>query len=247
MSNNILSKIRIDKQSGVSIYRQLQEQLEQIIKGGAWPQNEPLPSETILATHFNISVMTVRQAMMRLVNQGLIYREKGRGTFVAPQPLIHSLQRLDSFTEDMEARGLIPSTKIQVFEICEAPEIVAAKLGCEPGGPVLHIKRLRFIEERPVALHDAYLTRLDIDQAALDEIGSLYSLLESMEVHLLEAEEHLDAIAAHTELASLFNIPKGAPLLQISRTTWDDRHHPIEFVLAIYPANFYRYTVRLYR
>jgi GntR family transcriptional regulator len=125
--------------------------------------------------------------------------------------------------------------------------MVAEKLGCQPGDCILHVKRLRFIEERPVALHDAYLTQVQIDQAALEKSGSLYALLEKLGVHLLEAEEHLDAIAATPKLAGLLNLPKGAPLLQITRTTWDVQHRPIEFVWAIYPANFYRYTVRLHR
>jgi GntR family transcriptional regulator len=103
------------------------------------------------------------------------------------------------------------------------------------------------VDDRPVGLHDAYLTRRDILRPDLLRVGSLYSLLEQMGVQLAEAEEHLDAIIADAALAGLLKVPKGAPLLQVSRITRDQNHVPIEVVHAIYRANFYRYTVKLYR
>ncbi len=133
------------------------------------------------------------------------------------------------------------------FEICSAPEAVAVQLNIEPGTSVLHIKRLRLVDERPVALHDAYLTRLDVERAELNRIGSLYQLLEQRGVRLTEAEENLDAIVAGGELVGLLKVPKGAPLLQVTRITFNQHHTPIEIVQAIYRANFYRYTIRLYR
>jgi GntR family transcriptional regulator len=247
MTDDLLAQIQINKNSAVPIYRQLEEQIEQSIKDGTWHPGCALPSETALAARFRISVMTVRQAMSHLVNKGLIYREKGRGTFVAPLPLLHPLQRLESFSEDMQARGLAASSQMLAFEICSAPEAIAVQLNIEPGTSVLHIRRLRLVDERPVGLHDAYLTRLDVERPELNRIGSLYQLLEQQGVRLTEAEENLDAIVAGGELAGLLKVPKGAPLLQVTRITFNHHHTPIEIVQAIYRANFYRYTIRLYR
>lgn len=247
MIDTIMPQLHIDKHSAVPIYRQLQQQLETLIKAGTWHPREPLPSETVLAQRLNISVMTVRQAMANLVSDGLVYREKGRGTFVAPQPLIHPLQRLESFTEDVQARGLNISSQILAFEICSAPDEVAEKLQRPHGSPVLHIKRLRLVDDRPAALHQAYLTQLDLEEDDLIRVGSLYRLLEEQGIKLAEAEENLDAIVADTELAALLKVSRGAPLLQVARTTWNQHHVPIEVVWAIYRANFYRYTVKLYR
>ncbi len=247
MIDDLIAQIRVNKHSSTPIYRQIEAQIEQRIQDGSWPPGTLLPSETTLAASMGISVMTVRQAMSHLVNKGLIYREKGRGTFVSPLPLVHPLQRLNSFSEDMQVRGLRPSSQLLVFESCPAPEFVAAQLGCPPGQTLLHIKRLRLADDRPVGVHDAYLTRLDIDLPDLNKVGSLYRLLEQRGVDLVEAEEHLDAIAADVELAGLLKVPKGAPLLQLMRISWDRQHVPTEVVQAIYRANFYRYTVRLHR
>jgi GntR family transcriptional regulator len=247
MTEQILSQIRVDKDAPVPIYQQLQDQLERLIVGGTWRLKDPLPSETILAQRLQISVMTVRQAMAQLVNKGLIYREKGRGTFVVPQPLEHHLQRLESFTEDMQARALIPSSKTLVFEIIPAPDAVAARLDLAPCEPVLYLKRLRLVDEHPVALHDAYVTRTDLQRDELEMVGSLYALLEQNGVELFEADETLEAVVTDDETARLLKIPRGAPILKATRLTWDRQHAPVELVTASYRADFYRYAVRLRR
>jgi GntR family transcriptional regulator len=82
---------------------------------------------------------------------------------------------------------------------------------------------------------------------ALENIGSLYVLLEQKGIELLEAEETLEAILADEEVAGLLDIPHGAPLLKVTRLTWDRDRTPIELVIALYRADFYRYAVRLRR
>ncbi|HML20533.1 MAG TPA: GntR family transcriptional regulator [Aggregatilinea sp.] len=247
MSERILSQIKIDRRSPIPIYQQLQEQFEALIMDEAWEDDEPLPSETILASELHISTMTVRQAMTRLVNKGLIYREQGRGTFVTPQPFEHPLQRLESFTEDMHARNLKPGAQILDFSTVPASEAVASLLSIEPNTPVLHLKRLRLAEDHPVALHDAYLICTNLTRDALETAGSLYASLETIGHSLVEAKETLEATAADDETARLLELPTGEPLLKATRVSWDQNHAPVEAVYAYYRANFYRYTVWLRR
>jgi GntR family transcriptional regulator len=247
MAERILSQLTVDKNSVVPIYQQLEEQLEQLIVHGTWQLKDPLPSETTLAQRLQISVMTVRQAMAQLVNKGLIYREKGRGTFVAPQPMDRHLQRLESFTEDMRARALPPSSRILIHEITLPPKFVAQRLALQLDQDVLRLKRLRLVEDRAVAVHDAYITRLDLDRDTLEQVGSLYVVLEQCGVTLLEAEETIEATAADEATAHLLKMVPGAPLLKVTRLTWDRDHAPVELVIALYRADFYRYAVRLRR
>lgn len=247
MSDDILSRLRIDRHSQIPVYRQLHAQLERFIVNGAWRPHDPLPSENALAAALGISVMTVRQGMGLLVAAGLVYREKGRGTFVIPRPLDHHLQRLEGFSEDMGARGLTPSSQVLAFESVPAPDAVQDRFGLEPGIPVLHIKRLRLVDNRPVAVHDAYINHLNITRGELEAAGSLYDVLERQGVQLMEADETLEAIAADKETAALLQIEHGAPLLKASRLTWDHAHNPVELVFAVYRGDFYRYAVRLRR
>lgn len=247
MADSILSQIKIDRRSPIPIYQQLQDQFETLILKDVWSAREPLPSETTLASELHISTMTVRQAMTRLVNKGLIYREQGRGTFVSPQPFEHPLHRLESFTEDMRARAMQPGAHILAFEAVPASETIAALLALAPGTPVLRVKRLRTAEGHPVALHDAYVISTDLRRETLEEVQSLYTALERMGHSLVEAKETLEATAADEEMAALLEIPAGEPLLKATRVSWDDTHTPVEVVYAYYRANFYRYTVWLRR
>lgn len=247
MTERITTRLYISKQAGSPLYRQLQQQLEDLIVSGTWRPREPLPSETELAARLGISVMTVRQAMSQLVNRGLIYREKGRGTFVAPRPLEHSFQRLGSFTEDMHARGREPSAQTLLCEVVPAPVQVATDLGLFPGAPMLHLRRLRLVDGFPVALHDVYVTRTDITRAELNTVGSLYALLEQRGIELDEAHEVLEAVVADTTTAELLRTRRGAPLLQVTRITWDRHHIPVESITALYRADMYHYAVTLRR
>lgn len=237
----------IDKQSPIPLYHQLHEHLKQLILDGNLGPHDRLPSENELAERHDISPMTVRQAMNTLVNQGLIYRRQGRGTFVAPEPMAHPLTRLSSFSEDMQARGIEPAAEILTFESIPATDEVASALRLPTGQEILHIKRLRSANGRAVGLHDAYLRILDITQDELRDAGSLYKLLETQGVQLAEGEEVIEAVAAIDKTAHLLNVAPGAPLLRVTRTTVDNAQQPVEFVIATYRADLYRYTIRLKR
>lgn len=245
-SQNV-SQFAIDKQSPVPLYHQLQEHLKQLISNGELEPHDRVPSENELAQRYDISPMTVRQAMNELVNQRLIYRQQGRGTFVAPRPMAHPLTRLSSFSEDMRARGIEPGAQILNFELVPAEDPVASALDVEPDRKVLYIKRLRLADGRAVGIHNAYLRDVEITRSALEEIGSLYQLLEARGSRLAEGEEVIEAVAATEEIAHLLHVTPGSPLLQVTRTMVDDTLQPVEFVIATYRADLYRYTIRLQR
>lgn len=242
-----LSEIQMDKTSPVPIYFQLKQGLEQLIESGRLTVGEPLPSENELSRAFHISPMTVRRAMSELVNAGYVYRERGRGTFVAPQRMQHQLENLTSFTEDMRNRNLHPSSRILLFESVPPPEAVAARVALPAEAKMTRIKRLRFSNETPVGVHDSYLNVAGIDRDELEAVGSLYSLLESKGIIMDEGDEAIEAVAASAEVAGLLNVPAGAPLLQTTRFSWDRDGHLIEYVVALYHADLYRYTLRLKR
>ena len=157
------------------------------------------------------------------------------------------LLHLESFTEDMRTRNLPPASRILVHDITLPPKSVAKRLALNTEQAVVRLKRLRLIEDRPVAVHDAYINRQDLDRETLEKVGSLYALLEQRGVELVEAEETIEATAADDDTAHLLDTPLGAPLLKVTRLTWDHEHIPVELVVALYRADFYRYAVRLRR
>lgn len=106
----------IDKQSPIPMYHQIMENLKKQIEDGTLAPDTLIPSEREYAERFGISRMTVRQALSNLVNEGYLYRQKGKGTFVSRKKFEQPLQGLTSFSEDMRQRGLKASSQLIDFK-----------------------------------------------------------------------------------------------------------------------------------
>lgn len=239
--------IEMDKKSPVPIYFQIKQSIEKLIESGELAPGQALPSENELSRLLHISPMTVRRAMSELVNEGYIHRERGRGTFVSTRRLQHQLEHLSSFTEDMKARGMKPSSQILLLERVAAPPTLRERFDLPPDAWMTRIKRLRLADQMPVGLHCSYLNGIELSAEELERSESLYTLLEAKGIVLAEGEESIEAVAADVETSRLLGVPEGAPLLQATRTSWDQSGTVVEYVVAQYHADLYRYTIRLKR
>ena len=119
---------QIDRSSKLPLYHQLYQILRDEIVRGEWQPGDMIPPESELTERYGISRTTVRQVLDLLVNEGLIYRQQGRGTFVAHPTLEQALVRIVSFTEDMRQRGFKPGTRVLSSGLVQAPETIAQKL-----------------------------------------------------------------------------------------------------------------------
>ncbi len=241
-----MERLTIQKNSPVPIYYQISQYFRGLISQGKLSPGDSLPSENELARNLGVGKMTVRQAMADLVNAGLVYRERGKGTFVAFPKHPHSLRRLTSFTEDITSRGMAPGQRILKFEYVAADKEVASRLRVSPGSQVLYLERLRLADDIPVGIHKAHLAGVPITKEELEREGSLYALIEEKGLKITEAEESLEAVAASPEEARLLRVAEGSPLLLVVRVACGP-NAPIEFVKAVYRSDFYRYTLKLRR
>jgi len=146
----------ITKKGSIAKYIQIADTLRGQITSGALSENDKLPNEDELCIQFKASRGTLREAIRLLVEEGLLRREQGRGTFV------NSLKRsgmftLTSFDEEMLRLNRMPSTRLLTAELIPAPEEVAEKLAIPTGEPVIHIDQLRLADEHPVARESRFL------------------------------------------------------------------------------------------
>jgi len=239
--------IHIDKTSPTPIYRQIEDALRERIRNGALRPYDLIPSENELSRGLGVSPMTVRQAMSLLVKDGFAYRERGKGTFVAPPRLDHPLTRMVGFTEDMHARGFNPTNQIMEFQALPSTEEVAGLLQIPVGEQVLFIKRTRFLDGHPVGVHETYLRGMHFNREELEEIGSLYQLLQLHGMILEGGQDVIEAISATEELVELLAVAPKEPLLKVTRVAYLKGGVPIELVYAIYRSDFYRYRISLKR
>ena len=207
---------------------------------------DPLESEAELCDLFQVSRMTVRQAMNRLVAEGAIYRISGVGTFVG-QPEVHrQMGRLRSFTDEMAERGLRASSKMLDKRVRPATKSELASLQLAPGSNVLEIRRLRSADDEPMAIETTTLTPSLLWVLEEDlESASLYSTLTSRGVLPARAVGTQVAALAGPDDAALLDVEDGAPLFIERRLVSDDAGTPIEFTETRYAGNRFVFHIEL--
>lgn len=237
----------VDKSNPVPLYYQLKLELRERIERGEWKPGDRLPSEWELCRLYQLSRMTVRQALLELVNEGWLRRERGRGTFVSKPKIRKPLARLTSFTEDMRARGKRPSSRVLRLEIITAPVRIAEALRIPMGHSVVLIERVRLADGEPMGIECCYLSFEGCEAILQEDLhGSLYELLTREYGQIpMRAEEQLEAALCPPREAKLLNIPRGAPVLRIKRVTFNQDDHPIEYVESVYRGDRYVFYVEL--
>ncbi|WP_079032482.1 GntR family transcriptional regulator [Streptomyces specialis] len=236
---------RIDRTSPVPLYFQLSQQLEKAIEHGKLPPGTLLGNEIELAGRLGLSRPTVRQAIQALVEKGLLVRRRGVGTQVVHSQVRRPLE-LSSLYEDLEAAGLRPTTRVLDCSLVPAPGEVAAALGVPEGAEVHRIERLRLTHDDPIAYLRNFLPPRTLEPTAAElEATGLYRLMRASGTTLHSARQSIGARAASREEAELLCEPKGAPLLSMRRTTFDDTGRAVEFGSHLYRASRYTFEHQL--
>jgi DNA-binding GntR family transcriptional regulator len=217
----------------IPAYQRIYEDLSARIRSGELAAASQLPGEPDLAGQYGVARMTVRQAISRLVDDSLVVRLQGKGTFVAKDVgTRRSLNRLTSFTEDMREEGRAVSTELLVQKVDEPTPAVAAELELDAHARVVVIGRLRRVASEPVSIHYSYLPYSLFPALEREPLsgGSLYrTLAERHGIRLRRAEQRIRAVAANAEQSALLGVPRRSPLLRLERLTSDVRNVRIEF------------------
>lgn len=237
---------RLSKNIVVPLYYQLAELLRSKISSGEYTLGQQLPSERELMSTFSISRNTVRDAIDVLVQEGLVERDHGRGTFVALPKLKLGLARMTSFSEDMRERNLHPSSELLKTEVIFPPDAVAERLQVLDGEKVLYLKRLRLADDLPMAINISYFPLSAYPTLANEDFAqdSAYWILEhKYQVHISHAEQTIKACLATQNQADLLKINKGDPILVIEGVAFNMDALPIEFMTQIYRGDRYVFSI----
>ncbi|WP_404470231.1 GntR family transcriptional regulator [Sutcliffiella horikoshii] len=239
----------IDKTSPIPIYYQLESYIKNQIEAGFILPGENIPSEREYAESYGISRMTVRQAINSLVNEGLLYRKKGSGTFVSEKKIEQPLQGLTSFTEDMKKRGMTPTSKLIHFEVIPANSFISSELKISEYAPVYEIKRIRLADGEPMALETNYLSANLVKGLTEEEVkASIYSYVEEkLGLRITHAEQLIESVRASEEHEKLLFIEKDHPMLYIQRNTFLHDGTPLELVKSVYRGDRYKFQIKMER
>lgn len=223
-------------------YQRLEQALKKLIAGaGARPA--VLPGERSLARMTGFSRVTVRRALADLGSLGLVHPKAGSGTFVGER-IERSLSRLTGFTEDLRARGLNPRVLFLGRSAAKANAEEAMALSVAPGTPVIRLRRLRYGDDRILALENTVVPQDFISDAGLVE-ESLYEALERLGHPPARALQRLRAVAIDGEAASLMEVPEGTAGLEIERRAYVADGRAVEFTRSIYRGDAYDFVAEL--
>lgn len=245
-----LDRGEVKKDSSVPIYSQVEALILDLIETGELAVGERAPSEREIAADLDISRMTARAAISKLVTDGYLHTVPGKGTFVSDPKLRQDLLELTSFTEDMLSRGMRPGARLLGVEsVGQVPPQVRRMLRLSSSGELVRIRRLRTADGRPMCLETSYLPRERLPWLLQEDLesGSLYRLLEDRGIELVKAEEHLEATLVTDEESELLTVSPGSPALLIERVTYTEGDEPIEYVKSLYRGDRYRFRAMMFK
>ncbi|ALI09662.1 MULTISPECIES: GntR family transcriptional regulator [Pseudomonas] len=214
MSTSIL------RDSTTSLYEQIAHQLLEEIQRGDYEPSGKLPSEAQLGERFGVSRVTVRLAVGKLSDDGVVERKQGKGTFVAAKQVRHGLDALRSFHEALLLQGLQPSMQVLSHALQPVPETLRGLF--EQAHDCLLLERLHFVDDEPIALGRSHLPA-ELASVAWAEVEHqpIYSILESITgLAVSRADLAIRAQEADKSLGSALHVKRGAALLVMERTSY---------------------------
>ncbi len=234
----------LDDARSLPLYRQLKQGLRRTVESGMLQVEDALPAERELASGLGVSRVTVRKAVRGLVEEGVLVRRHGSGTFVAVR-LEQPLSKLSSFTEDISARGMTPGVVWLKRATGVATPREAMALNLSPGSAVSRLYRIRSANAKPMALEQATLPRRFLPEPTAVE-HSLYRVLSARGHRPRRALQHLRAELFAAEQARLLGVAPGSAALYIERRSFLEDGTPVEFTRSHYRGDAYDFVAELH-
>ena len=242
----------VDPANPIPKYLQISAWLSELIQSGRFKAGEKLPSEIELAKMCQVNRNTLRQAIGKLASEGILKKEKGRGTFVScvkPISLKHKMNRISSFKDDLLEAGISEETVVISKGIEEADEQVVQNLILGEDNRVVAVRRLRTGNGIPFIYEESFLVpALFRDILDMDLTGSMYRLItERFNVELHRSDQMLRAINFEPPISTLLKVPKRSAGFFMESLIYDPRGMPLELLYSYYRGDKYVFEVELGR
>jgi DNA-binding GntR family transcriptional regulator len=234
--------LRIDRDSPVPLYHQLAEQLREAVASGELQPGDAFENELALTERLGLSRPTVRHAIQELVDLGLLVRRRGLGTTVANRR-VHRRAELTSLYDDLRRSGARPRTEVLSITT-EVNEDVAAALDLPGDTELLAVVRLRYSQDRPLALLRNWLPpeHAGVTADQLDRDG-LYAVLRERGVRPVVAHQSISARPPTAAERRHLRLKPSEPVLTMTRAAFDASGRPVEYGDHSYRAQDYTMEV----
>lgn len=224
--------------------------IKEEIEEGKYKIDDMLPREIDYQEKYNISRITIRSAMSELQNLGYIEKIKGKGTFVRKTKISEPLLKIESFTEEMKQKGLIPSAKNANICIIGADKNCAEIFGIALNTPIYKLTRTRLINNIPIAFVTTYLkTEFDLTLNNSVYNSSLYDYLKTeFNISIKKVKQYISASNITQDVIDNLKCSEKEVILTLKRIGYiDNMDKPFEYTIANYIGSKYEYYFELER
>lgn len=239
---------------GKSLHEQAAEYIRSRVESGEYPVGSQIPTENELTALLGVSRPTLRQALDRLSQEGLLTRIKGKGTFVAQPKILHESTRfITGYRAENEKNNRVVRTQVCANTIERAGDTVAQALGIPVGSKVTRLVRLRHLEgyqnNAPVLYTTLYVPyKLFPDMSSLDFTDlSFYDVLETRNLGVRHVMRKLEVVPPPAEVAAQLKISPFEPVIYITSTGYTAAEQPIEYTESYYPAQNSCFLIEIHR
>ena len=234
------------------LYQQLKDALKVSIIDGNLAPHEKVPTERELSQMYNVSRMTVRQALMDLTKDGFIYRVQGKGTFVSPPKVEQPLFSVTPFEETLKAKGILPSTQLLEWKSESADFEIATKLAIPISASIIKLTLLGLGDKEPMVLYNSYFSEAlgremvnnaDLSQKSQKSFTTIDLYKNIAEVTPKMQNQSFEALPANGHISDILKIPYGAPVFFVTSIIYDVDDRPIELKTAAYRGDKYKFNI----
>jgi len=211
------------------LYQQLKERIKESILSEEIKSGEKILTEREFTEKYNVSRITVRNAIAELVDEGYLIRKQGKGTFVNRRKMEREIITFLSFTMACKEKGVKPSSKLLKREVIEpsAEDFEALELGEQDR--IIHIQRIRFADDEPIMIENNYFSYEKYNYLMDEELEtSLYELLSvKYDIHPCRSKSTIEITRAGEAEVTYLNMVKGTPMFVIAATAYDRENRPV--------------------
>ena len=227
------------------IYIKIHNQLRENIEDGKWKVGDKIPAERGLASQFGVSRMTLRQAIQELVDEGILERHVGSGTFVANRKVQEKMSGVTSFTDLMKSIGKEPSSTTISYHLTIPSQVEIEKLGLKDGDQVIRMERIRSGNDVPICFEVATIPARLVKGLSKEEVTTSFWETLEHKAHLYpgHAVQHISATKANERIAIYLNVKRGDPLLRMTQLSYLQDGTPFEYVHTQYVGSRFEFVL----
>ncbi|MTB59477.1 GntR family transcriptional regulator [Streptococcus uberis] len=223
-------------------YIKIHDAIKKDIDEGVWLIGDRLPSERDLADHFEVSRMTLRQAVTLLVEEGILERRVGSGTYVASHRVRDKMRGTTSFTEIVHSQGKTPSSKLISYQRQLASDTEIKELQLEPSDYVIRMERIRYADNIPLVFEVASIPEKFIKDMKRDEITEhFFKTLVSHGFEIGKSRQTIYAKTASERVASYLSVSHGHAILALTQVSYFSNGNPFEYVRSQYVGDRFEF------